>query len=74
MWGVLGQSGRCVGSSADWLFSAGITNEAPLSHRLAIGKVRLAVIVFFVTRGRAVGTNTGRVFAQMTDSGVPCAP
>ena len=35
MWGVLGQSGRCAGSSADWPFSAGMTNEAPLSRRLA---------------------------------------
>ena len=35
MWGVLGQSGRCAGSSADWPFSAGMANEAPLSRRLA---------------------------------------
>ena len=35
MWGVLGQSGRCAGSSVDWPFSAGMTNEAPLSRRLA---------------------------------------
>ena len=35
MWGVLGQRNRCAGSSADWPFSAGMTNEAPLSRRLA---------------------------------------
>ena len=38
MWGVLGQSGRCAGSSADWPFSAGMTNEAPLSRRLALSQ------------------------------------
>ena len=31
----LGQRNRCAGSSADWPFSAGMTNEAPLSCCLA---------------------------------------